>query len=344
MSAGIIMSGNQRTNPRWLADFSTYEKMSPFPAKLDKAAFLNHYGVDITLTGDNAQGDVSLAVTALAPPKPSVIPISSIGSLIIPRGSIIVFNAAAGKFAMTTDDVFLGNTTIPVQPLPTALVAATDTAKWDRFGNVFIPSGILVGRTFASRDGGTGLFEPITDPLLMDEMYLTVFDCVNLVINNDVELLRPKAGITVKENYLPDWSLYNADAGIARPIVAPVLTVAGTDGSLPAGTYFGGYSWATLSGETEVSPLQSIAVGATNHIAFASVIFPAGVTRRNFYVGRAPGDPNVQWQGSQGTAGAYSALTLGTGASPKTTNGTRSALGRQLDVIRRQYNTIKGFN
>lgn len=340
----VQFSGNQRTAPRWLADFLDYESAAPFPAKLNPASFVNRYGVDITLGGNAAQFATSLTVTAIAPPGPSAIPVQAVGSLVIPTGSVLVFDQTTGKVAITSAPVYIGNTTISVQPLPTALVAATDSAKWRPFGGIFIPSGILVGRTFASRDSGSGLFEPATDPSAFDELYLTLYDTVDVLRNNDVELLRPRDGITVKYNYLPDYPSYLADAGLANPAVAPTMTHAGSDGLIPVGTYYAGYTWGNASGETKISPLSTVAVGSTEHATFGSVAFPAGATLRNFYLGRTPLSRDVQYQGSQASAAAYDALSVGTGSRPPIANNTKTGAGRQLDAIQTIYNTIKGLN
>jgi hypothetical protein len=199
--AEIVISGNQRTNPRWLADFNARERTAIFPAKLDKTLFANYYGVTIALTASAAAGATTIAVAALLPPQPSVVPISAAGSLIIRANSIIDFGGA--KFARVTSDVFLGATSIPVSALPTAL-AGTEVAQWSRYGTIFIPSGLLVGRMFTSRDSGTGLFTPSVGT--EDEMYLTLNDVIDLEKDNNVELLRPNAGVNVKINYLPGYA------------------------------------------------------------------------------------------------------------------------------------------
>lgn len=342
MAPAIDFTGNQRTNPRWCADFVGREQLEPWPAKLDKASFTNFYGVSVVVgVAGAAQNAVSIPVASLAPPLPSTIPIQSVGSIAIKAGTFVNFGGT--KLAYVTTDAKYGDVAIAVAPLPTALVSG-DTALVSRFGTIFVPSGILVGRTFASRDSGTGLFQPVTDPTLMDEMYLTAFDIPNLNFNNDVEFIRANAGIRVKENYLPQWSVYNADPGVADPTTGPVLSVAGADGLFGVGTYYGAYTWVTAGGETKRSQLSSIAVAATNHLTFPSIAFPAGVIARKFYVGPSIGDPDVQYQGQQVAAAAYNALTPGNGATPPAYNGTKTGFGRQIDVIRRLYGCIKGAN
>lgn len=339
--AKMEFAGNTRTLPRWLADFHDRDIVSPFPAKLDATAFTNFLGINITLTGNAAIDATALTVTAIAPPAPGIVPIRSIGSVAIKTGALLDFGAK--KIARVTADVKYGDTSIAVSALGVALVIG-DTVRFDPYGNVYIPGGILVGRTYASR-AANGSFVPITDDgSSFDEVGLTVYDVIDLRRNNDVELLRPRAGTTIKENYLPQWDAYNADPGIADPTVAETLTVAGTDGSFAVDTYNGAYTWVTLGGETKRSPLTAIAVGSTNHIVFASRAFPAGAIARKFYVGADANSTDVQYQGQQLTAGAYNALTPGTGVRPPASNTTQAALGRQLTAIRKYYNTILGVN
>lgn len=72
-------------------------------------------------------------------------------------------------------------------------------------GRKFVPSGTLVGRTFADRADGKG-FGPVTitdDAIDQDEIYLLVYDVYDAAVNPDCELYRH--GGIVRENYLPGW-------------------------------------------------------------------------------------------------------------------------------------------
>ncbi len=83
------------------------------------------------------------------------------------------------------------------------VVAADFTA--DAQGRKPIPSGTVVGRTYAERDAGTG-FGPAADS--DDEILIVAFDVTNAIDLTDVELYRP--GSMVKENLLPDWDILSA--------------------------------------------------------------------------------------------------------------------------------------
>lgn len=65
----------------------------------------------------------------------------------------------------------------------------------------FVPSGTLIGRTFAERDAhtGYGMGAPGTD----DELFLLAFDIANASDNADCELYKPRSGLVVFENFLP---------------------------------------------------------------------------------------------------------------------------------------------
>jgi|GEM_PF-5106197 len=65
-----------------------------------------------------------------------------------------------------------------------------------------LPSGTLLGRTYAERDAGLpwGLADPAND----DEMALLVHDVYE---HDEIELYRPKAGLVVKEDLLPDLTV-----------------------------------------------------------------------------------------------------------------------------------------
>ena len=79
------------------------------------------------------------------------------------------------------------------------LVASAFTA--DSEGRRTVPSGTLVGRTYAERDAGTG-FGPAD--VADNEVYLVLWDVTDAAMSNDVELYRH--GSLVKENYLPGWN------------------------------------------------------------------------------------------------------------------------------------------
>jgi hypothetical protein len=339
--ARMEILGNQFTKPHWLADWSIGDqRMSPFGGKLDRASFNNYYGVDVQMAGAAIAGATSLTVAAIALPLPSVNLLSSTGVRIIPQGSIIIFDNTTGKMARLSADAHQGDTTLTVYPIPVALSGTEDT-KWDAYNIIFVPSGILVGRPV----WGTGLWEPGL-PLSHAELALTFYDTPNLIEQNNCEFLRPNMGTTIKVNYLPQYSLMTADPGIVNPSVAPSLSVAGTDGTIPVGTYYVGYSYGNAYGETVISPLASIAVGSTNHITVADLgAFPTNATYAKFYVSPAPNVVGVQLESVQAAHGAINLLLPGSGEGPHMTlNNTQSGFGQQLTWLGNHYNLIQGVN
>lgn len=338
--ARMEISGNQFTKPHWCADFTVgSERMSPIPAKLDRAAFNNYYGVDIQLAGAAIVGATSLTVAAISLPLPTANLLSATGVRIIPNGSIIVFNNATGQMCRLSADANQGDTTLTVYPIPVAFTGTEDT-KWDGFNIIFVPSGVLVGRPV----WGTGLWEP-GNPLTHAEMALLFYDVPNLIEQNNCELLRPNMGTTVKLNYLPQYTQMVADPGIVDPTVAPTAAAGGSDGAFVAGVYQVGYSYGNAYGETRISPLTPVTMTTTTHAAISDLgSFPTNATYCKFYMSPAPLDVNVQLAAVIGAHGAKNLLLPGSGKGPRTVNNTQSGLGQQIPWISAHYNTITGVN
>lgn len=198
--AKVQFIGNQRSAPAWMADWAGREHLALFPAKIDAAAFSDQSGIQVVSTGTPAIGAVAVPVTALTyPALPSTVLIAQ-GNVVIPAGTTLKFSNA--KLAVTTADALVGATSLTVAPLLAAL-AVNDTAYYSKYGTLLIPSGTLVGRTFAERDANTPFgVADVAGP--DDEIFLTAFDVPNAYENNDVELYRN--GERVYENYLPNYA------------------------------------------------------------------------------------------------------------------------------------------
>jgi hypothetical protein len=125
--------------------------------------------------------DDSLTVDALSGP--------------VPAGTNLYFGT--GVMAHVSADAAAGATTIDVDAL-TADIADNAEARFSKFGTKFIPSGTLVGRTFAERDANAAFGLGVSSD---DELYLTVFDVVDALTEDDCELYRH--GGVVAENHLP---------------------------------------------------------------------------------------------------------------------------------------------
>lgn len=221
--AKVQFAGNQRTAPAWMADWAGREHLEVFPAKLVASAFNSTNGVQVVATGIAAIDATTVAVTALAYPAIASTVLIAAGNVLIPAGTTLRFGTK--KFVTLTADAIVGATSLTVEALPTAL-AVGDTAYYSRYGDRLIPSGTLVGRTFAERDANTG-FGP-ADLDLDNEVYLTAFDVPDVLDNNDVELYRPTA--RVYENYLPNYSLLTTAANEVQLVTFDAIMTAGVLG------------------------------------------------------------------------------------------------------------------
>lgn len=185
----VHSNGPFLSSPRWAGDFGSRDYVVPGGAKLAAGQFAADDAVVVTVAvGGAAQGAIAIPVTALTGP--------------IPEGTNFYFGGA--KVAVTSAPVLAGAVSIPVQPLPAALVAA-DTDTYAGLGMKHIPSGTILGRTIAERDAGTG-FGPAADA--DDEFYLLWQDVSDADELDDCELYRP--GGTVYENFLPNFAAASA--------------------------------------------------------------------------------------------------------------------------------------
>jgi hypothetical protein len=185
--ARITTTDNTLTAPRWAGDWLDREHMLPGGAKLLASAFAREDAVVVTLDGSADVGATSLTVDAL--------------SGAIPSGTLLHFGS--GEFARLTAAAAADDTDLTVEAIPVALEDG-DSATYAGTESYAVRSGTLVGRTFAERAAGTA-FGPHAEN--DDEVYLVVYDVLDVTVNNDVELYRP--GSIVKENFLPnfaDWS------------------------------------------------------------------------------------------------------------------------------------------
>lgn len=220
---GVQFQGNIRTAPAWAGDFGGREHILPFPAKLDttQGLFLDKGGVPVAVGASAIATATSITVAALAPAvNPSTVLIAQ-GNVLIPAGTTLQFAADGSKPAMLTADALYGATTLTVAPLLTAL-AGTETATFSRYGTVLVPSGTLVGRTFTER-AANAFFGPaaVTD----DEIFPTLFDNVNILFDNTVEMYRPPS--VIKENYLPDYTALSTAANEVQTVAVDTIMSAG---------------------------------------------------------------------------------------------------------------------
>lgn len=97
------------------------------------------------------------------------------------------------------------------------------------------------------------------------------------------------AQITTADATLGKWTKANLTK-ITAPSGAPTLGATGADGTLAAGVYALAYTYVNANGETTISPVGTVTVGATNHITVAALTpLPTGVTSVNLYITDAGG-------------------------------------------------------
>lgn len=185
MSVGQVFYAPERTPPAWAGDGLNPETILPGGIKLEASQFTS----------------AELTIAAIAAVNAISITLSSGLTREIQQGDVIDFGEK--KFARATAPAAVGATTVAVSPIPTAL-AIGDTGNFS--GLKFIPSGTLVGRTFAERTAGTGFGPAVSTD---DEIFLLAFDVPDAVQNPFGAVYRYTC--LVFENYLPGWTPMSTD-------------------------------------------------------------------------------------------------------------------------------------
>lgn len=155
-----------------------------------------------TLAGGTAPAVAVTTTTAgnlgAAPAGSTSVPVDAISGK-IPAGTVLRFmpggylvnviaDAASGAIALTTDPLSFD--------LPD-----NAAAQYRGTGKVYIPSGTVIGRTYAERDAKVA-FGPAADA--DDEVFLLFHDIDDALDNADGDVYRP--GGLVAENFLPVFS------------------------------------------------------------------------------------------------------------------------------------------
>lgn len=189
----------QSTPPLWTAEPLNQNTIMPVPVKLDSAAF---NAVDASTVTVGAAGALANATS---------IPVDALANA-IPSGAVLNFGTK--KFAVLSAPAAKGATALAVAAIPTAL-ADRDTATYAGTGKKSLPSGTLIGRTYAERDASAAWGKAVVAS--DDEIYLTVRDASDLSKDATNEILTPKTKI--KENYLPGWANFTtAEKAAVRAI------------------------------------------------------------------------------------------------------------------------------
>lgn len=197
----------ESTPPVWMGDYWSRETVMPVPVKLDAAQF---NAIDAVKVVVGAAGALANATT---------VPVDALAGA-IPDGTVLDFGGK--KFARLSAPAAAGAVSLTVDALATALVD-DDTATYKGMGKKSLPSGTLIGRTFAERDAGSdwGPANVATD----DEIYLTTRDLSDLTKDATTEIYRHNK--VVKENYLPGWS--GLDSTVKAKIRSLYACIGGKD-------------------------------------------------------------------------------------------------------------------
>lgn len=196
MSRDQTLNGFRPAQPEWCGDFLGREQLVPGGSKVDAAAFPLQTAMTVKLDGAAAVGAVALVVDALAA---DLLP-----------GAMLNFGGT-GAFAFAPNGALAGAVGIVVAPLDKAIADNAEAPVLETVRK-FAPSGTVVGRTYAERDAGTA-FGLAGDA--DDEIAIIAFDRALDKIT-DIDLVRPFAGVTVKENFLPNF------AGLSAAVIAAV--------------------------------------------------------------------------------------------------------------------------
>lgn len=191
MSRDQTLNGYGLTSPEFCGDFLGREQLIPGGAKFNPAALVLQTAMTVKLSGAADAGDESIDVDALAAD--------------LAPGTMLNFGLP-GLMAFAPVGALAGAVAIVTAPLDRdipdnseAPVAATSRKT--------LRAGTVIGRTYAERDAETpfGLAGDADD-----EIAIVAFDRIDVDRVSDVDLIRPFAAVTIKENFLPNFANLSA--------------------------------------------------------------------------------------------------------------------------------------
>lgn len=196
--AQVTFTTTSFAKPAWAAEQLTPENLMPGGARLVASAFPFLNQVTVTVGAAGAAIDATtIPIDALTLANS----LSDLGGVVIPAGATIDFGG--DKFATLTAAASIGDTSLTVRALVTAVVDNDTGIYTGSSERKPVTSGLLVGRTFTERGNGVGYGAPdVATP--DDELFLTAVEVVDAVINPDVTLLRH--GTLIYEDKLPGWA------------------------------------------------------------------------------------------------------------------------------------------
>lgn len=204
-------------------------------------------------------------------------------------------------------------------------------------GTITVGGSPAAGNTVTATINGVG----VTYTLEGDVTAATVAQMLAASVNAHTRLRRFVAAsasgsvvtITSKWGHLaissPLVNNHNATL-LADPATAPAgLSASGAGSQLAAGTYRVAYANRNAAGSTYVSPYASVTVSAGQQIDVPALALPAGGVSRDWYVSKAPNDPEmVLHANAAGSAFAVTAPPNASAAFPPEYNTTGEELIR----------------
>lgn len=185
--------------PEFAAEELTPEKLIPGGARLDASQF----------NAEDAQ-TITLAAGAVTAGSNKTLTLTTALQFDIPAGYTLDFGS--GEFATLTTKASKGATTITGVTLAADLEGGESVLFKGVLPRKPIQAGLLVGRTYAERDAGTG-YGPADVSTPDDEIFLIAYGITDAAINPDVTLLRH--GTLIYEDKLPGWSSLASNAKAA---------------------------------------------------------------------------------------------------------------------------------
>ena len=188
---GVTWNSFTTQMPEWMAEELTSHNLLPAGTQAEISEFSFADAQTLTLVGAATAGaGVTLTIDAALKSD-------------INKG--VILNFGSGKLATLEQRAVRGVTTLTVN-------LAANTVDGDSYnypgstGRTVVPSGTLVGRTYAERDAGTGF--GIADVANDDEIYLVAYQ--NEYVEQDAGITLVRHNTLVYENKLPGWATMTA--------------------------------------------------------------------------------------------------------------------------------------
>lgn len=179
--------------PEWSAECLPAEKLLNAGTQLDIAQFVFTDSVTVTL-----------AAGAIVAGSNKTLTLTSALTGDIPAGTILDFGS--GEYASLTVKASEGATTITGVTLAADLEGGESATYSGASGQITVPSGTLVGRTYTERANGDGFGPAATTD---DEIFIVAFQVERAEIDAGFTAVRHTT--LIYEDKLPGWSSFSSD-------------------------------------------------------------------------------------------------------------------------------------